>query len=147
MGLADQCDQPPPADAKLCIRNHVTFRSADRAKFADIVQLAQDFLLGFKKQNEGRPSRFEAEAKLLEAAGDHATVAIAWANATYHTVEFKGMGAEGWLAITHPSIAGASIGLSRVVDRWLRESGPFIGVRWFSAEQWQAGGPYLATVI
>ena len=146
-GLADLCDKAPPADAVPLTRSHVTFQPADKARFANIVELVENFVLHFRMRYEGRPSGFEAEATLVVASSNHASAKIGWMNATYHTVEFTEVEDHGWLAITLPCDARAGIGLSRVVDQWLRGDSLFKDVRWFSAEQWRAGGPYRPTVI
>lgn len=141
-GLGDQCDQEPPADAVVQVRSHVTFQAFERNKYADVAQLAQEFLLHFNHL-----SGLEHDGTLLEVSGDRAAVKISWWNSVYHIVEFSRHEDQRWLAITLPSIPAAGRGLSRVVDRWLKADGIFGEVRWYSGEQWKAGGPYLSTVI
>ena len=146
IGEAAQCDLPPPADAAPLTRNHVSFRINDDAASPDAMKLAQDFLLHFK-QSRTNISNKEARVKAPQINGRRTIVEVSWWQANYHMVEFERLDDRRWLVVTTARIRGAGIALSLFVDRWLRAGDEFHDLRWFSTEQWQAGGPFRLTVV
>jgi len=152
IGLANSCDLAPPPDAKPIIRSHVSFRIADGAPRYRAAELAQDLLGHIGRHVEGyRNFTFEAKA----VRGDAMRAAIEFAlvpnpnmsdgtgrEAKFNTIAFEAITDGEWLARTEPGGA-----FSYSVDDWLQEDSRFQDIRWFSAEQWRTGGPYVSTVI
>ena len=146
MGHADLCDVAPPGDAAPLTRSHVSFRNVEGQALDDAKDIASGFVTFVKQQNTGATAiRYHAEV----VGGDQirAAVRVSWVADHDHIVEFERVGPGQWLGVTKPAERLAAIGLSRFVDTWLRADQSFTDLRWFTKEQWQAGGSYRTTVI
>jgi len=143
-GAAALCDLPPPEDAKPLQRTYAGFTEIGGSSSLTARQLAQafsDYFVG-----SARHELQDYKAKRIWSWGRHASVKISWYQDRFHTVIFKAVAKGEWLAATRPH-GDAWIGLSRTLDNWLRTDGQFTDIRWYSAEQWRAGGPFRRTVI
>ena len=145
MGQGAQCDLLPLTDAAPLTRTHVSF-SAEKGAPQDAGSLARDFLSHFEQSRTGILKEHSA-VKSPQTCDRRTLVEVAWWREIFHTVEFECLDAGKWLVVTTAWIPGAGIGLSLVVDRWLRARYQFRDLRWFTAKQWQAGGPFRLTVV
>ncbi|HEX4505260.1 MAG TPA: ferredoxin [Alphaproteobacteria bacterium] len=145
MGHGSLCDLPPPADAMPLARTHTRFEAVGGPSSLTARQLAQtfsDYFIGSRTH----PIQ-DFKAKPVRALGRRAWVKISWFQNCFHSVKFDALPNGKWLAVTHPQMADAWIGLSWTLDNWLRSDGRFADIRWYSAEQWRAGGPFRRTVV
>ena len=146
MGYAASCDLAPPADAKLLIRSHASFWPAGSA----VTEGASQWAAAFRHYFLQHVSAYsDIGAKAVSWDRKQATARISWHQGIYHAVEFNRLADGSGILVTLPGLErqGADIGLSRFVEKWFRTDGRFQDIRWFSAEQWQAGGPHSPTVI
>ena len=160
MGEAWACDHAPPADAEPLARTHVCFRVADGIVERTALRNADAFLAHCKQRVAASKQRFEQTEQRLGRTIIHdigsdivqtdiwrATLRCCWRPDIYHVVEFERLSDGTWLVVTRPNDSRAWIWLSRQVDAWLRAEGWLQDIRWYSAEQWRQGGPYLSTVV
>jgi len=140
MGHADLCDQSISTGATPLVRSHVRFSFAE----ARPDQIAAAFLEHFDRHNSYNPHR---QCRAVRSDHTHATVEISWFEAAYHTVVFEKLAESDWHATMKPSNASVGIGLSRIVEKWLRDDGRASNARWLSEDQWRTGEAGRPTVI
>ena len=146
MGYAASCDLAPPADARPLFRSHASFRPTGSAVVEPASQWAAAFRRYFLQCDS---SHQDVGAKAIAWDRTEATAQISWRGGVYHAVEFKRLADGGGVLKTMPGPDGVEngIGLSIFVEEWLLQDGRFQDIRWFSAGQWQAGGPHSPTAI
>ncbi|OCC00610.1 hypothetical protein BA190_32965 [Labrys sp. WJW] len=145
MGEGDQCDFPPPPDACSVRRSHVTFGAIGATAFnVNVPEAAKSFLTHFKQGFEADPNHITREIECLDA---RAIVAVSWYQRKFHRIEFEALGDGRCLAVMRPHFPEAMNGLAGLVEKWLRNVGLFGDIRWYSLEQWQAGGPFHPTLF
>lgn len=143
MGEGEQCDRPPPPDAKPLLRSHVTFQLPLDLVQGGIEVLARDFLRHFEDTHQRM--HFRTVGTKIETLGSgRVAVQVSWSDGIYHTVsiEDRGEGVFLAVAIPDPNLPEAAAGVVGLIWRWLRDGHCFQDIRWYTAEQWQAGGPY-----
>lgn len=140
LGSAHLCDENP-GRGRLRLRDRVVFRSrlgeTDRA--VDLADRFQASLLAeeapypykFRPRRRWRPARviFSWNAGLLGRRGH------------FHSVTFAKVGGESGLFEARLGLWSSAIhGLSLIVDDWLKGPEGAEDVRWFSADEFRAGG-------
>ena len=146
VGLPHLCDVPPPPGIRPVIRDRVTFDtdSPESARLSafDLAQSFREYLLGLDRRREGLDAWFRY--RVTQVVGDLASSSLtySWFEDDFHTVEFQVMvgPVKRWLARHHSADRASGRGVSNQLDNWLRGAA-FRHIRWYSAEQWTAGGP------
>ena len=129
-GEAAQCDVALPEGILPVPRNHVTFTANDpevcALSGAAVLEDFGDYLL-----HRPHPVRFRT-TPVVEGP-DEAHFSIAWYEDHFHTVAIRPVSdAAGHWLVRH----SFNVGLSELIDDWLRQSGRFGGVRWYTQHQW-----------
>src|ERR1044072_5075895 len=136
IGSADACDPPPPRGADLALRNHVTFTATFAAQPRDIAAALRAHILRLSSEY------VQYRVTPLETEGEGVRFTYSWYQEDYHPVWVGSAEGEGgrWL-IRHSPILGAGVvGISLMLDDWLRKDARFGSVRWYTAEAWSGGG-------
>src|SRR5262249_23658152 len=138
MGQAELCDQPVATDAKPLVRTHVSFALSDKDALVRPRQIAAAFLHYFRNRPRGGSSD-----KVREVHSDDAqsVVEISWFEDVFHRVAVERLSGTKWHVQAIPCRPAVAVGLSRLVERWLRDDGRFHDIQWFSDAQWRSGGP------
>lgn len=142
MGYTDLCDQSISTDATPLVRSHARFSLLD--EFAQPGQIAAAFLRHFDHSHSYNSDR---QAREVQIDDTQATVEISWFKGVFHSIVFEKLAAPEWHATMKPNSPEVGIGLSRLVEKWLRDDDRVGNVRWFSEKQWQAGESGQPTVI
>jgi 4Fe-4S single cluster domain of Ferredoxin I len=127
---ADQCDAPLPRGFVPVLRNHVSFAAMDPvAHIWRAVQILEDFAEYLRR----RPSKYRMTPIVQDGAEAH--FSICWFEDSFHRVVIRSIGQNTgeWL-VRH----SFGVGLSEMIDDWLKESGRFGDVEWYSEAQWDA---------
>lgn len=142
MGHADLCDQSISTGAAPIVRSHVCFSLVEPS--AQPEQVAAAFLRHFDHAHSWNEDR---QGRRVHTDDKHATVEISWFKGVYHAVVFEKLAGADWHAATKPSSPSVGIGLSRLVEKWLRDDQCARSVRWLTEEQWRTGQVGRSTVI
>lgn len=127
---ADQCDAPLPRGVVPVLRNHVSFAAIDPvARIWRAVHVLEDFAEYLRR----RPSTYRMTPIVQDGAEAH--FSICWFEDRFHRVVIQSIGRDTgeWL-VRH----SFGVGLSEMIDDWLKESGRFGDVEWYSEAQWDA---------
>ena len=113
-----------------------------RLSAVDLAQLYREYLLGLDRRREGLDLRFRYRVTPVESDPFTASLAYSWFEDDRHTVEFREVGAAiRWLIRHFSAERAGGRGVSNQLDGWLKGSGAFCHIRWYSAEEWAVGGP------
>lgn len=120
------CDAPAARGLRPMLRNHVAFDSADPDTAA---WSRKDLVAEFVKHvvSLSGPSRYRLSS--VEDDGRDANVKVAWYEEQFHSLFFRRVdAATGRWMIRHLG----NLGVSELVDRWLKTDGRFSGMRWYA---------------
>ena len=133
IGEANACDQPLPTTSVPILRNHVTFA----ATFADdpwhVAIALRDYILS---QNSENVTHKVTDPKYR---GKVVSFAYSWFEDRYYTVNVqRGERLRNrWLVHHSPVWKAASVGISLMIDDWLRSDPRFSDFRWYSLDAWE----------
>jgi len=129
VGESAQCDEAPPKGIVAGLRNHVTFQagSSDVSPFSSRLLLEE-----LRRYVVGRRQKKIQATSFTESSGE-ASLSIWWVKEQRHAVIVRqlSMDEPKWL-LRHTD----HIGLSRLVDEWLKHDSRFINVQWFTQNDW-----------
>lgn len=139
LGSAELCDVDP-GGTRMRIRDHVVFRSrldeADRA-----VDLADRFQAALLAEERPHPYRFRPRRRWRPAKVIFSWDAGLGGRGHFHSVAFaKASGGSGLFEARLGIRSVAIQGLGLLVDEWLKGPEAAEDVRWFSADELNAGG-------
>ncbi len=134
IGMADICDHPLPTNAVPVLREHVTFKSA-LADEAWIAIAFKEYLLGENSEHE----RYKVTHP--KRHGRVVTIGFSWYKDNYHELQI-GPGeslTDRWLISHSETWEVASVGVSLMIDDWLRSDPRFSDFRWYTSNAWNTG--------
>jgi hypothetical protein len=132
---SDACDQQPPPGASLVLRNHVTFKAAFALQPWDVASVLRVYILSLNSDY------VKYKVTPLEHDGVEVKLAYSWYEDLYHSMWIgrdPGNG-ERWLVWHSRERRSASVGISIMLDDWLREDARFDSIQWYTAESWESG--------
>jgi len=128
-GEAHHCDHPP-AGIGVVLRNVVTFLISDSHP---VSPNASRLLGDFSEYLKGRYPHLEVRTKPIELREGEASFALAWFEDHFHPIAIRPVGESGRWLILHRG----NLGLSELLDDWLRSAERFIDRRWYTEDAWQ----------
>jgi hypothetical protein len=132
---SDACDQQPPPGTSLVLRNHVTFRAAFALQPWDVASVLREHILGLSSDY------IRYKTTPLEHEGEEVKFAYSWYEDLYHPMWIGRDPGEGerWLVRHSPQRSLGSVGISMMLDDWLREDARFDSIQWYTAESRESG--------
>lgn len=145
-GISNLCDTPPPTEIRPVSRDLVTFDTDSlghvHLSAIDLAEAYRGCLIGLDIQREGLDARFRY--RILPVAGNplEASLTYSWFEDNFHTVVFRVVGSPECRWLVRHFSAGHAGGraVSIQLDDWLKGAGFFCRIRWYTAEDWSAGG-------
>lgn len=137
IGAADACDHTPPRGASFVLRNHVTFEAGFASQARDVAAALREHILGLSSEHV----RYQATP--LEAEGEEVKFTYSWFEDKYHPLSVgSARGAGGrWLIRHSLDREAAGVGITLMLDDWLRDDARLDSVSWYTAEAWARGEP------
>lgn len=135
IGRADSCDSPSPNELEPVLRNHVTFATT----LTDPDDVALSFREFILTQDAERKTSQVTQPK---RKGELVTIAYSWCEDNFYTlIVGSGEASTNRVLVQHSPIWEiGSIGLSLMIDDWLRSDDRFSDLRWYTSEAWDRGG-------
>jgi 4Fe-4S single cluster protein len=133
-GDARLCDHPLPGVGPV-LRNVVTFeiQAADEAS-ADPAILLEQFAKYAQRQIRHVPVR----TKPIVRGENEASFALAWFDHEFHPIAIRRLEMPHRILILHRGI----LGVSELLDGWLRSVERFTQIRWYSEDSWNRSGEW-----
>lgn len=133
-GEADQVDHALPGVGPV-LRNVVTFTiPASKESPADAAALLEEFA-GYVK---ARFPDLLVRTKPIERRNTEASFALAWFEDHFHPVTIRPADPSSQMLILHRG----NLGMSELLDDWLRSTKRFEAIRWYAEEAWNRSGEW-----
>ena len=135
IGRADSCDHPLPTYAIPILRNHVTFTTDFANEAWDVAIALMDYLLSMNTEHlKNKVTQPRREGRVFK-------IDISWSEDKFLTMTIdRGEAAtDRWLIHHSETWELASVGLSLVLDDWLRDDPRFSDLRWYTSDAWEVG--------
>lgn len=136
IGEGDACDHPLPTSATPILRNHVTFATTFAHEAWHVATALSDYILSQNSEYD----RFKVTDP--KHKGKVVTFAYCWFEDHYYTlnVERGEPLTSRWLVHHSPVWELGSVGVSLMIDDWLRSDPRFSDVRWYASDAWARAG-------
>jgi hypothetical protein len=133
-GEGDHCDQALPG-VGVMLRNVVTFTIPDSKESPlDGAVLLEEFS-GYVK---ARFPDLQVRTKPIERRNKEASFALAWFEDHFHPITIRPVDRSSQMFILHRG----NLGLSELLDDWLRSTRRFEAIRWCAEEAWNKSGEW-----
>lgn len=136
IGEVEACDYPLPATSGPILRNHVTFASAFADEPWHVAAALREYILSLNSEY------VKYEVTHLERDGNVVAFAYSWFEDHYYTINVeRGERLTSRWLVHHSGIWEAgSVGVSLMIDDWLRSDPRFSNFRWYTSEAWDEAG-------
>ena len=133
-GEAEHCDHPL-LGVGVVLRNVVSFVIADAdARRTDPVT----FLERFSDYVREQFAHLRVRTKRIEYKNNEASFALAWFEDHFHPITIRAVDSSRQMVIVHRG----NLGLSELLDDWLRSIEHVEGIRWYAEEAWNSSGEW-----
>ena len=133
-GEAEHCDHPLPG-VGVVLRNVVTFAIQDsKALPSDAAVLLDEF----SEYVRERLRLLRVRTKPIERRAEEASFALAWFEDQFHPITLPPIDSSSQMLILHHG----NLGLSELLDDWLRSTTRFAEIRWYAEDAWTRAGEW-----
>ncbi len=133
-GEAEHCDHALPG-VDVVLRNVVSFTVPDpKESPLDAAVLLEEFS-GYAKP---RFPDLQVRTKPIERRNKEASFALAWFEDHFHPITIRPVDRSSQMLILHRG----NLGLSELLDDWLRSTKRFEAIRWYAEEAWNRFGEW-----
>ena len=130
-GEAEHCDHPLPGIG-VVLRNVVTFAIQDSS--SDATALLEEFSEYAKTEFRG----LQVRTKPIQRRKQEASFALAWFEDHFHPITLGPIDSSGRMVVLHRG----NLGLSELLDGWLRSTSRFGEIRWYVETAWNNSGEW-----
>lgn len=136
IGEADACDLRLPTTSVPILRNHVTFAASFADEVWDVAIAFKDYILSLNSE------RVRFQVTHLKRIDRAVEFAYSWYEDHLYTLSFE-VGeplTDRWLVHHSPVWDVGSVGVSLMLDDWMRSDPRFHDFRWYTSDVWVRAG-------
>jgi hypothetical protein len=136
IGESDVCDLPVPATSVPLLRNYLTFETTFASQAWDVAIALRDQILSQSSEYT------EFKVTPPQHKGQKVVFDFSWYEDNYHTLTFASgeSSTKRWLVHHSRLWKVGSVGLSLIIDDWLRSDARFSNFRWYTSDAWRRAG-------
>ena len=136
IGEGEACDHPLPTASVAILRNHVTFATTVAGEAWHVATVLKEYILSQNSEYV----RFQVTH--LKHHGEVVAFAYSWFEDHYYTINVQRGEplTSRWLVHHSPIWEVGSVGVSLMIDDWLRSDPRFSDFRWYDSQAWDRAG-------